>query len=199
MLVARPIHQFIGTLGTEGTFDVAWSDELLSELIDVLTRPEAQHGFAWDPRAAEAVARYVRTNFPTGEVTSVVIASRLAAAEQLVRDPGDAHVVALALAASADCVVTANKKDFRVPELDRLGIAVVTPDRFLMDLYRDIPEEVVATLPRQITSATPYPATSHDILSLLYRAGCRQFATAMCDALGLPAPNAQGHFHPSSR
>jgi len=196
VLVARPVHQFIGTLGTEGAFDVAWSDELVSELIEVLTRPKAQQGFAWDPRAAEAVAGYVRTNFPMGEVASVVMATRLAAAEQLVRDPGDAHVVALALAASADCIVTANKKDFRVPELDRLGIAVVTPDRFLMDLYRDIPEEVVAAVPRQITSSTPYPATSHDILSLLYRAGCRQFAKAMCGALGLPAPNAQRHFSP---
>jgi len=92
--------------------------------------------------------------------------------------------------------VTANKKDFRVPELDRLGIAVVTPYRFLFDLYRDIPDEVVAAVPRQITSSTPYPATSHDILSLLYRAGCRQFAKAMCGALGLPAPNAQRHFSP---
>ena len=33
VLVARPVHQFIGTLGTEGAFDVAWSDELVSELI----------------------------------------------------------------------------------------------------------------------------------------------------------------------
>jgi len=47
----------------------------------VLTRPKAQQGFAWDPRAAEAVAGYVRTNFPMGEVASVVMATRLAAAE----------------------------------------------------------------------------------------------------------------------
>jgi predicted nucleic acid-binding protein len=113
---------------------VAWGEELLAELVEVLIRPEAQNGFGWSLPAAEAVAGYVRAAFPDGNPAPELIADQKEAARALVRDPEDDHVVALALSASADHIITANTRDFRAPQLLRHGITLTTPDRFLLGL-----------------------------------------------------------------
>ena len=46
-----------------------------------------------------------------------------------VRDPKDAHVLELAVAAVCDAIVTFNVRDF--PEAHRFGIEVLTPEAFL--------------------------------------------------------------------
>ena len=48
-------------------------------------------------------------------------------------DPGDRHVLAAAIAGHADCIVTANLKDFPVSTLSTYGIEVVDPDTFIVN------------------------------------------------------------------
>jgi predicted nucleic acid-binding protein len=52
------------------------------------------------------------------------------------RDPKDDHVLELAVAASADAVVTYNKRDFK--GIERFGIAVFNPYEYLVRLERTI-------------------------------------------------------------
>ena len=55
----------------------------------------------------------------------------------LLPDPGDEHVLAAAIAARCDTLVTDNLKDFPQDVLDRWGIEVMSPDDFIsnaMDL-----------------------------------------------------------------
>lgn len=47
-------------------------------------------------------------------------------------DPSDRHVLAAAIAGHADCIVTANLKDFPPDILHPLGIDAVHPDAFLV-------------------------------------------------------------------
>lgn len=59
-------------------------------------------------------------------------------------DPKDRHVLAAAIAGHADCIITANLKDFPAAILDPLGIEAVHPDSFLvaqldLDAFRVLP------------------------------------------------------------
>jgi predicted nucleic acid-binding protein len=189
VLVARPIHQLLGTLGAEGAVDVVWSDQLLAELVDVLERPKSQDGRGWKHEAAFAVAGFVRAGFPDGYATPDALTSEMPAARQLVNDPKDAHVVALAISQTADQIVTRNTKDYKVPDLAQRGVVVTTPDDFLQQLYDEIADEVIVAIRGQVTKSGDYPSSAHDILSLLHRAGCPDFAAKVCADLGLPAPD----------
>lgn len=188
VLVARPIHQLLGTLGVAGSLRIMWSEELLDELVAVLARPTKDGGRGWSTGAARAAAGYMRTAFSENEVTAAAMAASQNDAHGLVRDRGDAHVVALALASPAETIVTANTRDFRITALKARGTRVVTPDRLLLEMYAEIPDDVVGAIEDQVVGRARYPVTVHDILSLLFRAGCVEFGGRLCVDLGLPPP-----------
>ena len=189
VLVARAVHQLLGTLGAKGAFDVVWSDALLDELLGALTRSKHLDGRGWSAAGASAVAGYVRAGFPDGGVPATAVAAQMSAARLLVHDEGDAHVVALAIAGSAECIVTSNVVDYSIAELADCDIKVITPDKFLLELFVALPDDVMAAVVDQTATQVKYPATPHDLLSILHRSGCPQFAAALCDALSLPPPD----------
>jgi predicted nucleic acid-binding protein len=47
-------------------------------------------------------------------------------------DPNDVHVLAAAIAGHADCIVTANLKDFPAEQVGVFGIEVIHPDDFIV-------------------------------------------------------------------
>ena len=57
-------------------------------------------------------------------------------------DVNDIHVLASAIAGSADVLVTFNAKDFPKQTLAFEGVKRVNPDEFLMDLWMETPEAV---------------------------------------------------------
>lgn len=67
-------------------------------------------------------------------------------AEQLGCDPGDRHVLAAAIAAKAEVIVTLNQRHFPQTALLPLGIEAVTPDQFLCNLLDLDPAAIKACL-----------------------------------------------------
>ena len=78
-------------------------------------------------------------------------------------DPNDRHVLAAAIAARADTIVTFNVKDFPAAALAGHGIEALHPDTFLMGLAETTPHHILAAvreclvrLTRPAISATAY-------------------------------------------
>ena len=91
-------------------------------------------------------------------------------------DPADIHVLAAAIAAGAEILLTFNLRDFPVRRLAAHGIAPRHPDGFLWELYSDAPE-VVGSAIRQ--AAAVIGAEEADaIRRALRRAGLSRLAKA---------------------
>ena len=91
-------------------------------------------------------------------------------------DPNDRHVVACALAAGADAIVTNNVRDFPPEVLEPHNIEVIKLDDFLLDIIDHVPEQVVGVITEQLRDACHPPLTVSQILANLSAAGAPEAA-----------------------
>jgi len=90
-------------------------------------------------------------------------------------DPDDRHVVAAALRAHADAIVTANLRDFPDEMMRRLDLEVISPDDFLLSQL-DMRSAIVLQAIEAQAAATRNPRRSvDDVLTSLLRAGVPGF------------------------
>jgi predicted nucleic acid-binding protein len=141
-------------LTDRGLFRAAWSERILDETIDSihrsrpdLTEEQLRHRYdAMTEQFPEAMIdrpEPFETSVP-GEV-----------------DPGDRHVVAAALAARANVIVTQNVPDFAPDAVARIGILVQHPDEFLVHQWWLDPTVVFAEL-EDMARATSRPSLTLD-------------------------------------
>lgn len=93
----------------------------------------------------------------------------------MANDPKDRHVLAAAVRANAEVIVTYNLRDFPEPALKPYDILAVHPDDFLLDqldLYAGL---TVAVIEQQAASYRREPTTVAGLLPLLERAGLPRF------------------------
>jgi len=86
-------------------------------------------------------------------------------------DPNDRHVLAAAIRAGADAIVTFNLKDFPESAFTEYGIAAYHPDEFLVHLMDLAPGIVCASLKRQRESLRNPTQTAAELLTTLERQG----------------------------
>ena len=96
--------------------------------------------------------------------------------------PRDVHVLAAALAGHADCIVTANLRDFPAPVADLLGIEVLHPDQFIVAQWDRDQFVAVAAVKRMRARWKKPDATADDFATALERAGLPATAPRLRDA-----------------
>lgn len=84
-------------------------------------------------------------------------------------DPKDQHVLATAVAADADTLVTFNLRDFLPQARDEHGVNVVHPDQFLQQLLNAHPDDVIDALTRVVGARRRPPESLNDFLGHLTR------------------------------
>lgn len=89
-------------------------------------------------------------------------------------DPDDRHVLAAAIHAGADVIVTCNLADFPAEALARFGIEAQHPDDFLVYLLDEAPDVVCAAVKRQRESLRNPPKTAEELLATLENHGLTQ-------------------------
>jgi predicted nucleic acid-binding protein len=87
--------------------------------------------------------------------------------EMMTNHEGDRHVLAAAVNAEADIIVTSNLKHFQQKDLAPWKIQAKSPDDFLSELYNLYPEQIVKVLLRQSGRLKNPPMTLGDLLDLL--------------------------------
>jgi len=94
-------------------------------------------------------------------------------------DPDDRHVLAAAIKAGAQVIVTNNLKDFPSGYLAEWGIESKSPDDFVMDLI-DMDGRIVYSCAREIAdSRRKPPVTFDEVLLQLERSGLIESANAL--------------------
>lgn len=109
-----------------------WSDEVLAE-----TR-RTQARLNWPPRLIASFEAALRSHFPEALVSGY---EHLLPA--VTNDPKDRHVLAAAIHAGADTIVTFNLRDFPDQALAPWNVEAVHPQDYLLRLYRMDSRQVV--------------------------------------------------------
>jgi len=123
-----------------GLYRVHWSQQILDDTIRNLLKKNKIKSI----EKAEHLIQEMTSAFPDAMVEAPPI---LVAA--MTNDTGDRHVVAAAVNASAQVIVTVNLKHFLKKDLEPWGIEAQTPDIFLTHLYDLAPSLMVNVIQTQ--------------------------------------------------
>lgn len=166
VLVPTALRLILLGVAEAGLFTPLWSDRLLGEW----ARAGAKHGHDAGPEIAQAMARFPRATVPPAPG----IAARL-----VLPDPEDVHVLATAIAAAADAIVTFNAQDFPGHVLAAEGIARRDPDGLLWEFWSGAPDPVAAVVERERRALVAASGRDWPRRAFLKRAGLPRLGRAM--------------------
>lgn len=137
VLFPTVLREILLGVAARGLYEPVVSDRILREWVLAVAKlgPGAQI-------QAEGEAALLRAGFPR----SVWRDQPAIAAGLSLPDPDDTHVLAVAIAAHADAIVTFNAQDFPRPLLADHGLDRRDPDGFLWELWSRHPAEVGAVV-----------------------------------------------------
>jgi predicted nucleic acid-binding protein len=173
-LVPMALADTLMRAAERGLFVPLWSERIIGEVRRAVlnARPSLS------PTRVDARLRAMRETFPEASVAGW---EPLVATIEL-PDPLDCHVVAAAVLARADAIVTANLEDFPESGLRPLGLHAVSPDTFLCDLLDLAPRVMARVIEDQAADARNPPLSANDVVIALGLAGARDFAKAVAQS-----------------
>jgi predicted nucleic acid-binding protein len=154
----------------QGLFDPRWSPRILEEW----ARAVVKLGPGAEVVARGEIAR-LRADWPGAEV--VVPEARLA--QFWLPDPDDIHVLAAAVVAHADVILTLNAKDFPRDLLQAEGLKRADPDGFLCALFAQSPDRVRAVVDGVVAEACRLSGKEWTARTLLKKAQLTRLAKAL--------------------
>lgn len=155
-------------LAERGLFRPLWSEEILEEL----ARNLAERGIPED-RVRRRVTAMSRA-FPDATVRGFEDL-----VERMTNHPKDRHVLAAAVRANCEVLVTFNLKDFPSATVADYDVEVVHPDKFLLDQLDLYPGPTVGVLRQLIADYSSPTLEMEDLLVRLADAGVPEFANAV--------------------
>ena len=161
VLLAAPLRDTLLRLAEADLYVPRWTKRILAEVATNLVESGRT-----DTARAERVIETIAAAFPEAMVPTSVVST---IEQAMTNDPKDRHVLAAAVGAGGEVVVTKNLKDFPATACESLGIQIVSPDNFLVDLHKVDPSAGLRALSDQAAALTRPPLTVHDVLDHLAR------------------------------
>lgn len=134
-----------------------WSDDILEEVFRNLV--ENHLATESDARKRVSVMRQV---FP-----EALVVGHQAIAGRMMNDPKDRHVLAAAVTAGAQVIVTHNLGDFPEHTLSPYDVEAQSPDDFLLTLYDLAPRTMVKVVQNQSAALRNPPMSVDQVLDYL--------------------------------
>lgn len=156
-----------------GHFTPVWSARILEEW----ARAAAKLGPLGEAQARAEIA-LTRANWPQSEAPPAPGPE----ARLWLPDPGDIHVLATAVASSADGIVTLNAKDFPRNILAEEELERIDPDALLHGIWQKDPEGLTALAEKVLKEANRLSDGGWELRPLLKKARLPRLAKALTHA-----------------
>lgn len=170
VLFPTALRDLLTGCAAEGLFRPLFSERILREW--VLATAKLGPGA---PLVAEAEAAVLRARFPQAMVREhPEIEARLH-----LPDANDLHVLAVAIAGHADCILTFNAQDFPRGALAEEGLQRRDPDGFLWELQSHHPETLARVAEAARARASDLSGREVTLKSMLKKARLHRLSKAM--------------------
>ncbi len=171
VLYPSTLRDLLIRVAQAGLVQGKWTHEILDEVFSNLIRNRPDLDPAKLARTRELMNSAVRDCLVTGYeplIDSLTLP-----------DADDRHVLAAAIKARAQVIVTNNLKDFPSAVLDAWDMEAKSPDDFVLDQIDLSRESVYSAVQRIADSRANPPATFADVLAMLERDGLVESAAAL--------------------
>ncbi len=170
VLFPTVLREILLGVAARGLYQPIWSERILGEWV----RATAKLGEV-AAMEAEAQATLARLAFPAAlQRAQPNIEARLH-----LPDPNDIHVLAVAISAHADALVTFNAQDFPRPVLADEGLIRLDPDQLLCQLHARHPAEVAQVVRDVHATAERMLGQEIPLKALMKRAQLRRLGKAI--------------------
>jgi predicted nucleic acid-binding protein len=169
-LYGNAVRDLLIRVGRARLVQPKWTYQILDELDRALARR---------PAATEAKRRRLRSLMVQAVADCLVVDFEPLIEGLKLPDADDRHVLAAAIKAGAEVIVTSNLQDFPTDILGPWGIVAKSPDEFLLDLV-DVADRVVFSCVQQIVDQRINPPeTLDEVLRQLERGGLVETVAAL--------------------
>lgn len=163
VLYPAPLRDLLIRLAQKGMFRARWSEQILDEVFRSLRADR--------PELTEAQLQRTRSLMCSAIPDVMVRGFDSLIGGLTMPDPDDRHVLAAAIVAGAQGIVTLNNKDFPSATLDQYGIDRLSPDQFVLDQLDLAPAVVLQTVIEQMQALRNPPRSLSELLETLHRNG----------------------------
>lgn len=171
VLYPNTLRDLLIRISQAGLVQARWSNEILDEMLRALSRNRPDIPPDKLDRLRQLMNRAVRDCLVSG-YESLIEGLKLP-------DPGDRHVLAAAIKAGAQVIVTANLKHFPSAALRQWDVEAKSPDDFVLDQVGINGQTVAACVQQIADSRTQPPQDTEDVLSQLERDGLVESIAAL--------------------
>ncbi len=177
VLYPAPLRDFLMHLALADAFRARWSEAIHDEWMRNLFADRPDLSLTQLTRTKELM---------NAAVLEAVVEGFEPLVETLdLPDANDRHVLAAAICAGAESIVTFNLKDFPTAKLAPFGIAAIHPDEFVVSLVADSAESVLTAFKRQHNSLKNPPRTIPELLETLKANKLRETVVKLQELLEL--------------
>lgn len=175
VLVQAAVRDTLLRLFERRLFLARWTDEIIGETVRTL-----QDKLGRTQQQTDYLIGELRAHFPDAWVEP----GYRELIPVMTNHENDRHVLAAAVKAQCELIVTYNLDDFPEESLRPYGIEVKHPDEFLIDLYH-IDNEIVVHELHQQGAELKTPRTIAEVLRSLETCRCSQFVQLIRERLAL--------------